>query len=114
MQPAKKPRLENANFRDLIKSRRRVAAIETAVIEALETRLLRTAFGYTGTVQTYTVPQTANYDLTVGGAAGGNATNQSDTTTYAGGSGRPARRQCNPGRRDCAGHRRRRRRYQFL
>ena len=87
MQSDRKLRLCGANVTTSARLRRRWAVIGPAVMEAMETRLLRTAFAYTGTVQTYTVPQTANYNLTVGGAAGAGATNETDTITYAGGSG---------------------------
>jgi hypothetical protein len=42
-----------------------------AVLEPMESRLMMTAFAYTGSVQTYTVPQTGVYLLTTAGAQGG-------------------------------------------
>ena len=53
-------------------SRRRQQALRVA-IEAMEPRLLMSAFAYTGAIQTYTVPVTGIYDITAAGAEGGQA-----------------------------------------
>jgi CSLREA domain-containing protein len=46
-----------------------------AAIEVLETRRLLTTLAYTGTIQTYTVPATGIYELSIGGAQGGDTSN---------------------------------------
>ena len=51
-------------------SRRRQQAMRVA-IEAMEPRLMLSAFAYTGAIQTYTVPRTGVYEITVDGAQGG-------------------------------------------
>lgn len=51
-------------------SRRRQQAMRVA-IEAMEPRLMLSAFAYTGAIQTYTVPLTGIYDITAAGAEGG-------------------------------------------
>jgi hypothetical protein len=56
-------------------SRRLTKAVAAAVLEALETRRLLTAFSSTGSIQTYAVPTTGIYDISIAGAQGGDANN---------------------------------------
>src|ERR1700677_616209 len=52
---------------------RRDRVLGAAVMEALESRLLRSTVAYNGAVQTYTAPLTGLYEIIAAGAEGGQA-----------------------------------------
>ena len=54
-----------------VSRRKRVHPALWAAIEVLETRRLLATLAYTGTIQTYTVPTTGIYNVTLAGAQGG-------------------------------------------
>jgi hypothetical protein len=60
---------------DAVRGQRALAVVATGVVfELLETRQLMTAFGFSGSVETYTVPATGLYEISAAGAQGGSRT----------------------------------------